>query len=187
MNTLFYVDLQLRHDLDFSIHHLMSALYAKFHRALAVGKHTTIGVCFPKFREGASGLGDIVRLIGPSSDLEKLMHSQWLEGMQDHTQVSDIKPVPANAKARALRRVQTKSNPERLRRRQMKRHGLSHEQVLERIPNAAVLTDLPFVSLSSASTQQKFRLFLRLDSADAVVPGTFNAYGLSATATLPWF
>ena len=109
--------------------------------------------------------------------------------MRDHVNVGALAHVPAGATHRTLRRVQAKSNPERLRRRLMKRHGLDETQARERIPdNAAKTLNLPFLQLRSCSTGQTFRLFLSLGPEQpAPASGEFNAYGLSQNATGPWF
>ena len=97
--------------------------------------------------------------------------------------------MPAHAAHRTLRRVQVKSSPERLRRRLMKRHQLSEAQARERIPDSVGrMTDLPYVPMASTSTAQQFKLFLALGAAQPQPQaGDFNTYGLSATATVPWF
>jgi CRISPR-associated endonuclease Csy4 len=71
----------------------------------------------------------------------------------------------------------------------MKRHNISEAQARERIPDSVGrATDLPYVQMVSTSTAQQFKLFLALGEAQSQ-PQTadFNAYGLSATATVPWF
>ncbi|MGV2442369.1 type I-F CRISPR-associated endoribonuclease Cas6/Csy4, partial [Bacillus atrophaeus ATCC 9372] len=81
------------------------------------------------------------------------------------------------------------SSPERLRRRFAKRHQLSEAEARERIPDsAAQMLKLPYLQLRSHSTGQHFRLFLQLGAAqEHPIAGTFNSYGLSQSATLPWF
>ena len=186
---LHFVDIELLPDPEFPVHQLMAALYAKLHRALAQGAHDAVGVCFPGYDERAPTLGSRMRLVGPEGELARLMAQDWLKGMRDHSQVLGIAPVPEHARHRTLRRVQAKSSPERLRRRLMKRQGLDEAQALERIPDAvAERLALPFVVLSSASTGQSFRLFLRQGPlVPELRPGSFNAYGLSTTATVPHF
>lgn len=184
-----YIDIHLRPDPEFPVHQLMAALYAKLHRVLAKVQASTVAVSFPGYRTVPATLGDTLRLIGPQSDLVRLMEHDWLKGMRDHTAVGPVAAVPANAVQRSLRRVQAKSSPERLRRRQMRRHGLTETQARERVPDsAAEWLNLPFVVLASASTGQTFRLYLRLGTAvvDAQA-GVFNAYGLSTSATTPCF
>ena len=49
-------------------------------------------------------------------------------------------------------------------------------------------TDLPWINLRSLSNGQPFRLFIRHGDILAVpVGGEFSNYGLSSTATVPWF
>lgn len=185
----YYIDIQLRVDPEFPAHHLMAALYGKLHRRLALGQFTQVGVSFPGYRVAPSTLGDTLRLIGPASALDRLMAADWLQGMYDHVTLKAMAPVPPHAEPRCLRRVQAKSSPERLRRRHMRRHGLTEDQARERVPDscAATLT-LPFVTLTSASTGQRFRLFLCLSPPQAeAAAGDFGTYGLSGTATIPWF
>ena len=184
-----YLDIQLRADPEFPAHQLMAALYAKLHRALVQSGASTIGVSFPGYMERPPSLGDSLRLVAPEADLRRLMEDDWLKGMRDHAAPGIVSPVPGNAEHRQLRRVQAKSSPERLRRRQMRRHGLTVEQADQRVPDsAAERLQLPFLQLGSASTGQKFRLYLRMGTpATGSAPGCFNAYGLSSTATIPWF
>ena len=189
MAVTHYLDIHLRSDPELSAAHLLAALYAKLHRALVRLRASSIGVSFPGHGESAHRLGDRLRLIGPADDLTRLMALDWLSGMRDHVSVGGTAPVPANAQHRTLRRVQAKSNPERLRRRQMKRHGLTEAQALQQVPDsAAERLDLPFIQMTSASTGETFRLFLRLGPPQATsTAGTFNGYGLSTAATIPCF
>jgi CRISPR-associated endonuclease Csy4 len=184
-----FLDIELRRDPEFPDHQLLAALYAKLHRVLLPNNTANIAVCFPGHQLRPPSLGKGMRLFGSSAALLALISADWLKGVRDHTKVGDIADVPADVACRALRRVQTKSNPERLRRRLMKRHGLNEGQARERIPDsAAEMLNLPFVQLHSHSTGQQFRLFLSLGPEQPTAsPGDFNAYGLSRTATIPWF
>jgi CRISPR-associated endonuclease Csy4 len=134
-------------------------------------------------------LGQVLRLHGTSLALHKLLTTDWLTGMRDHVACGAVLAVPPDARHRVVSRVQAKSSPERLRRRQMRRHGLTAEQAQERIPdNAAEMLNLPFLTLRSQSTGQTFRLFIRLGPEQpTAVPGDFGAYGLSPQTTVPWF
>ena len=184
-----YLDIQLRPDPEFSAAHLLAALYAKLHRALVRLGAGSIGVSFPGFGTSAHRLGDCLRLIGPADDLARLMALDWLSGMRDHVNVGGAAPVPATAQHQTLRRVQAKSNPGRLRRRQMKRHGLTEAQALQKVPDSvAERLDLPFIQMTSTSTGETFRLLLRLGPRQAKpTTGTYNSYGLSNDATVPCF
>jgi CRISPR-associated endonuclease Csy4 len=199
-----YVDIRLQPDAEFAPAMLMAALFTKLHKALVVGAHQDIGASFPQVQEAANTaavkpsrtgahpryrLGLVLRLHGSAVALAALMASDWLRGMRDHVLCGPVQAVPAQHGYRTVNRVQVKSNPERLRRRQMRRHGLTAEQAQARIPDsAAEMLDLPFLTLRSQSTGQTFRLFIRHGSLqDAPVLGEFGAYGLSPQTTVPWF
>ena len=184
-----YLDIRLRPDPEFPSHQLMAALFAKFHRLLARSQTTTIGVMFPGYGMSPITLGDTMRLIGPEADLGKLSDVSWLMGLRDQTVVRSVEPVPATAVQRSLRRVQAKSSPERLLRRQMRRHDLTKEAVQSKYEGLhAEHVRLPFVNLASSSSGHPFKLFLRLGPVEAIgQEGHFNAYGLSQSATVPWF
>lgn len=190
MSITHYLDIHLRPDPEFPASQLLVALYAKLHRALVHLQSSHLAICFPGYSDRPLGLGQTLRVLGSAEGLTQLMAAPWLSGMTDHVRIDPgITPVPAEAEHRHLIRVQAKSSPERLRRRQMKRHGLTAEQARERIPDAAAETlRLPFLPVRSASTGQSFLLFLRLGPPQSLPDsGDFNAYGLSTRATIPWF
>jgi len=168
----------------------MNALFAKLHRAFVTLDNRTIGVSFPEVEEDARSLGKRLRLHGAARDLSKLMETDWITGMRDHLAGTKVVPVPDGALYRRVRRVQPKSNVERLRRRYAKRHPeLSAEEVEKAYPESLEQrTRLPFLRLKSQSTGHPFCLFLdHMPVQDNAVSGEFNSYGLSAQATVPWF
>lgn len=183
-----YLDTEILPDPEFPPHQLLDALFAKLHRHLARLQMTGIGVSFPQVDERRPTLGRLLRVHGSEADLGQLMSEEWLTGMRDHIHVKGVTAVPAKVEYRQIRRVQTKSSPERIRRRQMRRHGLSEEEARARIPdNIGKTLKLPFVSVGSQSTGHRFQLFVEHRPAPVEIIGTFNAYGLSTTATVPWF
>lgn len=184
-----YLDIRLRPDPEFPDHQLMDALFAKLHRALTAHQRSDIGISFPELRARPAKLGSLMRLHGTPDALRGLMASAWLGGMSEMVELRAISQVPSEALHRRLVRVQAKSSPERLRRRLMRRKQISAEAACAQIPDsAAERLNLPFVEIASRSTGQKFRLFLRQDPPSAQpIDGPFNAYGLSQTATVPWF
>lgn len=184
-----YIDMRVRPDEDFPASQLMGALCIRLHRALVAHGAGDIGVSFPD--HSGQRLGNCLRLHGSQQALAALMAQDWLKGMRDHLDHTPATPVPSQAKHRQVTRVQTKSSPERLRRRQMKRHGLTEAEAAERIPpdTAARLAALPSVFVRSSSTGQAFRLFIQHGPLnEQPTLGTFNAYGLSqGGASVPWF
>ncbi len=190
--TTHYIDITLLPDPDFSTAHLLGALMAKLHRTLAQGQRTDIGASFP-LHVGKPltrrTLGTKLRLHGTPEALQRLMDQDWLKGMRDHTQVAELRPVPADAQHRTVRRRQFKTSAERLRRRRMQRKGETAEQAASAIPDSMERDpDLPFVQLRSNSTGHLFCLFVEHGPLrPQAIPGEFNSYGLGQEATVPWF
>ncbi|MDG4554593.1 MAG: type I-F CRISPR-associated endoribonuclease Cas6/Csy4 [Candidatus Competibacter sp.] len=184
-----YIDIRLLLDPEFSAPILMNVLFGKLHRGLVTHGGRNIGVSFPDVGKNGRSLGERLRLHSNRVGLEKLMLSNWLVGMRDHAAVSEITEVPAHAKQRVVRRVQVKSNPERQRRRLIARRGVTIEQAIQVIPDGkAKRLNLPYLVLTSQSTGQQFRLFVEhLAVREQPTNGKFSAYGLSPTATIPWF
>jgi len=185
-----YINITLLPDPEFPAPMLMNALFAKLHRVLVKIKSDGIGISFPSVNEKKPTLGDQLRLHGTAVALQNLQAQNWLQGMRDHLETSEIEQVPANAQHRQIKRVQVKSSAERLRRRYSKRHqGVTEQDAAELIPITVEkrLTQ-PYLQLKSESSGQSFRLFLQHQPPQAeAVAGAFNCYGISQTATIPWF
>jgi CRISPR-associated endonuclease Csy4 len=183
-----YMDLRILKDPEFPTTQLVNALFSKLHRGLVRLGANDIGVSFPNVDEKAPHLGDVLRLHGTEDAFSKLLGDAWLVGMRDHVRIGSVTQVPPVVEHRHVQRVQVKSNVERIRRRQMKRHGWSAAEAREKIPeSAARILELPYVRVESQSSGHRFHLFLRHQPVAGSTVGTFNAYGLSATATVPWF
>lgn len=186
-----FVDIDVRPDEDFPSSQLMGALYARLHQGLVAHGKGDIGVSFPAHT--ARWLGNRLRLHGSADGLGQLMGQDWLKGMRDHLDLTPTSPVPAQVQYRQVKRVQTKSSTERLKRRLVKRlmgrEAISAEDAAQRVPDsAAQLADLPSVFVRSSSTGQAFRLLV---CHGPLTPesqaGGFSTYGLSLGASVPWF
>jgi CRISPR-associated endonuclease Csy4 len=184
-----YLDLTLLPDPETAPAHLLAALFGKLHMALVAQPSGHIGISFPAVQPDRQWLGDCLRLHGSHADLTTVMAAPWLAGVRDHVQATAVLAVPPQVVYRTVSRVQAKSNPDRLRRRQMRRHGIDATEALARVPDtAAEQLDLPYIHLRSHSTAQPFRLFIRHGALQAHAnPGPFGTYGLSPTTTIPWF
>lgn len=184
-----YLDIRLLPDPEFPPNILMNALFSKLHRGLVRYGEGAIGASFPEVKDGGTGLGGRLRLHGNADHLRRFAEADWLTGMRDHIAINGPAPVPAGARHRIVHRVQAQSSPERLRRRLIARKGISQEEAVAAIPDScAERLDLSFVIVTSNSTGQQFRLFIEhMPVQDRPQIGTFSAYGLSATATVPWF
>jgi len=184
-----YLEIRFLPDPEFPASFLMGALYAKLHRALVTLNARGIGVSFPDYSLAPRTLGDRLRLHGTRADLSQLMEQNWLKGMNDHIQCSEVLPIPDSVEYRTVSRRQFKTSSERLRRRRMKRKGETYEQAASAIPDSVEQTpNLPFVHMRSASTGQPFTLFIEQgELVEHPREGEFSTYGLSRQATIPWF
>lgn len=183
-----YMDLRILPDPEFPTQQLMNALFTKLHRCLVRLSTSDVGVSFPEVDEQAPHLGRVLRIHGSDDSFARLMAEPWLVGMRDHIHIDPVSPVPDSVGYRRVRRVQAKSSPERIRRRQMKRHHWTEAEARSRIPDDIRRTvNLPHLRLESGSTKHRFLLFLLHEPADVPVNGAFNSYGLSGSATVPWF
>ncbi|REG83330.1 type I-F CRISPR-associated endoribonuclease Cas6/Csy4 [Marinomonas pollencensis] len=183
-----YLDITILDDPEFTQPVLMNALFSKLHRALVEVSQNDIGVSFPSATK--KSLGDKLRLHGSKPRLEELEALPWRRGLGDFTVVTKIAQVPSTNEFCLVKRVHVKSNADRLRRRAMKRHGISYEESVKRIPQEVEKQlELPFVRIKSKSTgDQQFPLFIQqtITTSKGEV-ANFSKYGLSATSALPWF
>lgn len=184
-----YLDIYLLPDPEFPSPILMNALCGKLHRMLVEAAERSVGISFPAVRHEQRSLGGHLRLHGAAERLEVLMSRCWLKGMRDYVRTGDLLIPPQTAKHCVVRRVQPKTNVDRLRRRYAKRHKVHWEEACERIPASVERrVGLPFLRLRSRSTGQTFCLFVEHSPPeDTPIPGMFNSFGLSAGATVPWF
>ncbi|MDR2050308.1 MAG: type I-F CRISPR-associated endoribonuclease Cas6/Csy4 [Deltaproteobacteria bacterium] len=184
-----YLDIKIRALPELVPEHIMEKLFAKIHLALVELHSSDIAVSFPEMNERRHSLGHCLRLHGEKDSLSSLVQKAGLAGMSDYLFTGEPRPVPEKCAFRRISRVQTKSGVGRLRRRLARRHNLSLEEATARIPDSvAEKTTLPFVRVRSGSSGRFFRLFIRhAPLSDTPIPGKFNAYGLSDTATVPWF
>jgi CRISPR-associated endonuclease Csy4 len=185
----YHVDFYLLTDPEFPISLLMNVLFAKLHRVFVEIDSHELGVSFPRSQREKSSLGDCLRVHGSVLNLERLMSLNWLTGMHDHLQIEPIKLVPEHSLHCRVQRVQPKSNVDRLRRRYIRRHDVTETEAARLIPDTVEKrVRLPFLQIKSQSTGQHFYLFIEhLTPQEQAVSGEFNSYGLSLTATVPWF
>ncbi|KXU34207.1 type I-F CRISPR-associated endoribonuclease Cas6/Csy4 [Cephaloticoccus primus] len=187
--TTHYIDIQVISDPETSAPHIMGALFEKFHLALVRDRIDSIGISFPEYSVTPKTLGTVLRLHGEATALQQLQQADWLKGVRDYVRIKAIAEAPEDAPHRAIQRKQFKTNVERLRRRRMRRTGESEQSVKELISeDVEQRPTLPYVKMHSRSTGQSFCLYIAMGSTQPdPVSGTFNTYGLSTCATVPWF
>lgn len=187
--TTHYVDITVVPDPEIGTPQLLGALYERLHLALVQQSLDCIGISFPGYSVIPKTLGATLRLHGRGDTLRRLLQIDWLKGVRDHVRMTAIAEVPPEASHRTVQRRQFKTSAERLRRRRMRRKGVTAEQAAQAVPlTVERRPDLPYVHLRSRSTGQPFCLFVALGPLcrDATT-GAFNSYGLGRAATIPWF
>lgn len=180
-----YIEITIQPDAEMPLNWLLNAIYTKIHKALVDARSTNLGVSFPKAKVT---LGDTIRLHGQAAMLERFSSSGWLGGMSGYCQFSPIQSVPNTAKHRTVSRKQSTMTQSKLN-RIIKRGSISQEQVKEY--RAKMFTkglDNPYVELVSGSNGQKHRRYIEFGPLlDNPIEGAFDPFGLSKTATIPWF
>jgi CRISPR-associated endonuclease Csy4 len=190
VNTMdYYLDIGLLPDPDFVPSMLMNALFSKLHRTLVENPEMTVAVSFPEYSLTPLGLGSCLRLHGSQQGLNNLQDTSWLSGMRDHVTCKAVQPVPDHTGYAFVQRVQAKSNIERLVRRNAKRKDIDEAEARSNYQTAKPeKLRLPFITLNSQSSGQRFSLFIKQSKPqETAQTGAFNRYGLSQTATIPWF
>lgn len=193
-----YVEITLLPTDDIGHYFLWSKIYQQLHLALVeltLGQGGNVGFSFPEYSAKQPRLGRKVRVFGPSeAQLVQFNSQKWLERLSDYCHVSSIRAVPEQTQYAIFNRKQCVNNPERLARRRAKRKGETFEQALAHFAGFdGEFSSLPFVALESLSTastanaNHRFKLFIDQKIVSQPQEGSFNCYGLSNTATIPWF
>jgi len=181
-----YIDIKLLPDAEINANFLLNKVYTKLHKALFDSKSDSIGLSFPEYRKT---LGQVLRLHGTQQALEQLQAQNWLARLADYCKVSAICEVPADIQGyRTVSRIQTTMSQSKLK-RLLKRGSITEEEA--KGYKAKMFTkglDNAYVELESASNGHKHRRYIAFGALQpSSVAGVFDAFGLSKTATVPWF
>lgn len=183
----YYIDIRINPDAEMRENVLMNMVYTKFHKALSDLKSTSIGVSFP---EKHLKLGCLLRVHGSQTDLTALEQTEWLDKLKGgYCEVSDITKVPDDVQYRTISRWQSNMSKGHYR-RLLERGSITEEQAREYKAKMmqTQMTDLPYVEIVSGSSGHRHRRYFKFgELVDKPVEGEFNQFGLSRTATIPWF
>lgn len=186
----YYIDIELFPKKELRENILLNQLYTEFHQRLYKLDDNSIGVSFPNYR---LKLGDIFRIHGDKASLEALQSVQWIKKYEKNYHISTIQPIPSNVKHRKISRIQQNMSQSKLR-RLLKRTeegkgGLNPEDVKKyTIKMLEGGLDNPFVELISGSSGKRHRRYFAFgEIQDNAIEGTFDTFGLSKEATVPWF
>lgn len=181
----FYIDIKLKADPEMPINRLLNTLYTKLHKVLSELNSQTIGVSFPEYQVL---LGKVMRIHGTKTDLVELQNKNWIGAVSGYCQVSDISTVPSDCQYRTVGRIQPLMSESKLK-RLIKRGSITETEVKEY--KAKMFTkglDQPYLELVSVSNGQKHRRYINFgEIIDSPQQGEFDQFGLSKSATVPWF
>lgn len=170
-------------------------LYQQLHLAFVENiddkGQVSVGVSFPKYKSGDEKrwLGDKLRIFAKSEqELEALCLVKWLSRLSDYTHMSSIKSVPEKIDGYAVfRRLNKKSNIEKLARRRAKNLNVSMSEALvffndteQRRQSKLQASDFPFFWMTSLSSDSKYPVaVVREDVEQPIRAVGFSTYGLS--------
>ena len=181
----YFIDIKLLPDDDIPIYFLRNKIYAKFHKILFTLNSTDIGISFPNYKVK---LGNIIRLHGTENSLLNLQATNWLGGLSGYCDVSGIQAIPNEVVYRTISRKQSNMTEAKLR-RLIKRGSISEDETKEyKAKMFQQSLDNPYLELESRSNGHKHRRYIQFRALSSqVVEGEFDQFGLSKTATIPWF
>ncbi len=180
-----YIDIKLLPDEDIPIYFLRNKIYAKFHKILFTLKSTDIGISFPHYKVK---LGNLIRIHGTASKLTELQANHWLGGLSGYCDASTIQAIPEEVLYRTISRKQANMTEAKLR-RLLVRDSITQDEI--KGYKAKMFTqglDNPYLELESTSNGHKHRRYLafgKLTKESSL--GKFDFFGLSKTASIPWF
>ncbi|MEA2029338.1 MAG: type I-F CRISPR-associated endoribonuclease Cas6/Csy4 [Campylobacterota bacterium] len=186
----YYIDIELFPKGELRENILLNQLYTEFHKRLYDLKSSDIGVSFPRYRKK---LGDVFRIHGDQESLEQLQSQMWIVKYEKNYHISKIKPIPKSVKYRIVSRVQQNMSQSKLRRlikrAEEGKGGFSQEDIKKyKIKMLQGGLGNPFVDLISGSNGKRHRRFIDFgDISNEPKEGSFDSFGLSREATIPWF
>ena len=195
----YYLDITLLPDAEANLGFLWQKVYQQVHLGLVENKiadnESAIAVSFPYYGDKVFPLGDKLRLFAENQrQLEQLDIEKWLSRLTDYTHIKSIKEVPLSVGQYTLfKRKQFKSNLLREARRRAKYKNETLAEAMEHFKHYESKTTLAFIDMASlsmnidASANRNFKLFIEREILTEPIQGVFNCYGLSKTATVPWF
>lgn len=180
-----YIDIEIKPDSKMRENVLLNKVYTKFHKALVTLTSNAIGISFPQYK---IKLGKVLRIHSDISMLRDLSSANWLEGLTGYCQISDIREIPANTQYRIVSRKQSNMTQSKLN-RLIKRNSISTDEIKSyKAKMFSQGLDNPYMELESSSTGHRHRRYIEFSPVlKDPVEGKFDTFGLSKTATVPWF
>lgn len=197
-----YIDITLLPDGDVNLGFLWHKVFQQVHIALVDNKvganESAIALSIVNYGNKDFPLGNKLRLLADSEDaLVKLDIQQWLKRLSDYCHITSIKNVPDDIKQYARFKRKPVKSIEKKAERRAKHLNKPYDEVLAYLikEGRSAKCELPFINIESQDTKKRaeqgtscqFPLFIERSLFEAPIAGKFDCYGLSKTATIPWF
>lgn len=193
----YYRDIKLLSDAEISLGFLWKKVYQQIHLALVEVSNKNIALSFPNYycnyddKKNKPNIGNALRVFAPSKEeLESMNLGKWLERLNDYVQIGGILQTPEVTEFVQFKRKQFKFHDDVVRRAQHQadRRGISLEEALEHFEGYnSQQNKLPFIMCQSLSTNQEYKIFIEQKKNTNEIKGSFDTFGLSKEATVPWF
>ena len=185
-----YIDIKIFPNKEIRENVLLNQTYTLLHKRLYEMRSKDIGVSFPEYK---LKLGKTLRIHGSKTSLEKLESKDWLGKYKAFCKITPILSIPEFVQYRTVSRLQQNMTEAKLRRlikRAKEGKGNFNEEDIKKYRIKMLQNGLenPYVELISMSNGQRHRRFIEFgELVKQAVPGNFDTFGLSKTATIPWF
>lgn len=180
-----YIDISIKPDAEMRENLLLNKVYSKLHKRLFELQSTDIGISFPRYKVM---LGGLIRIYGTEQKLAELQATNWLGGLAGYCDVSSILSIPTEVKYRIISRKQSNTSEAKLR-RLIQRGSITEDKI--KAYKAKMFQqglDHPYLELESSSNGHKHRRYIQFgELLSEPIAGEFDQFGLSKTATTPWF
>lgn len=180
-----YIDIHLLPDSELKEAELSSKVYTKFHKALVALRTDRIGISFPLVN---LKLGLLFRIHGDGSLLHDLQGLDWLGSLKGYCKVQEVKAIPDQVQYRVISAKRSNLSQAKLK-RLIKRGSIDEAGIKRyRVKMLSLGFDNPFLDLQSESRGQLYRKFFGFSElVNQSTEGSFDSFGLSKSATVPWF
>lgn len=181
----YYLDIQVKPDAEMRENELLNKVYTKLHKRLCELQATDIGISFPQYK---ILLGPILRVHSTEKRLNELEVTALLGGMIGYCKMNPIQNIPDIVQYRTISRIQSNMTEAKLR-RLIKRGSIADEKIKSyKTKMFQRGLENPYLELESASNGHKHRRYLQFgELVSEPIIGEFDQFGLSKSATVPWF
>lgn len=193
----YYRDIKLLSVAEISFGFLWKKVYQQIHLALVEAGNKQIAFSFPNYsfnvedKKNKPNLGEVLRVFAHSiEELESMELAKWLERLSDYVQIGRILQTPEVTEFVQFKRKQFKFHDDIVKRAQHQadRRGISLEEALKHFEGYnSQQNKLPFIMCQSLSTNQEYKIFIEQKKSTNEIKGSFDTFGLSKEATVPWF